>query len=57
MFISRADVLLEEMAKTKPELVAGLRKLAAAWDGPDRGVVVDEVWPRLEKIAIDYSVA
>ena len=57
MFISRADVLLDEMAKTKPTLVAGLRRLAAAWDTPDRGAVVDEVWPRLEKIAIDYSVA
>lgn len=57
MFIARADVLLEEMAKSKPKLVAGLRRLAAAWDGPDRGAVVDEVWPRLEKIAIDYSVA
>ena len=57
MFIARADVLLEEMAKTKPRLVAGLRRLAEAWDGPERGAVVDEEWPRLEKIAIDYSVA
>lgn len=57
MFISRADVLLDEMAKTKPRLVAGLRRLAEAWDGPERGAVVDRVWPGLEKIAIDYSVA
>ena len=57
MFIARADVLLEEMAKTKPDLVAGLRRLAEAWDTPERGAVVDQVWPGLEKIAIDYSVA
>ena len=57
MFIARADVLLDEMAKTKPDLVAGLRRLAKAWDTPDRGTVVDQVWPGLEKIAIDYSVA
>jgi mannose-1-phosphate guanylyltransferase len=57
MFISRADVLLEEMAKSKPELVAGLRELAEAWDTPRRGAVVDVIWPHLEKIAIDYSVA
>ncbi|MDQ4138615.1 MAG: sugar phosphate nucleotidyltransferase [Actinomycetota bacterium] len=57
MFISRADVLLEQMAKSKPDLVAGLRELAEAWDTPRRGAVVDAVWPRLEKIAIDYSVA
>jgi len=57
MFIAKASVLLEEMAKTKPALVEGLRKLAAGWDGPDRGVLVDQIWPGLEKIAIDYSVA
>ena len=57
MFISRADVLLAEMAKTQPELVEGLRTLAEAWDTPDRGAVVDRVWPGLTKLAIDYSVA
>ena len=57
MFIAKASVLLEEMAKTKPALVEGLRTLAAGWDGPDRGVLVDQIWPGLEKIAIDYSVA
>jgi mannose-1-phosphate guanylyltransferase len=57
MFITRADVLLAEMAKTKPELVRGLRRLAEVWDTPDRGAVVDQVWPALEKIAIDYAVA
>jgi mannose-1-phosphate guanylyltransferase len=50
-------VLLKQMAEAKPELVAGLRELAEAWDTPRRGAVVDVVWPRLEKIAIDYSVA
>jgi mannose-1-phosphate guanylyltransferase len=58
MFISRADVLLEQMRQEKPELVAGLEELAAAWDDPaTRGPAVDRIWPRLEKIAIDYSVA
>jgi mannose-1-phosphate guanylyltransferase len=57
MFIARADVLLEALERTQPELVAGLRQLAAAWDTPERGAVVDQVWPGLTKIAIDYSVA
>lgn len=58
MFIARADVLLEEMRKTQPELVAGLEELAEAWDDPaKRGPAVDRVWPQLAKIAIDYSVA
>ena len=57
MFISRADVLLEALERTQPALVAGLRELAEAWDTPERGAVVDRVWPGLTKIAIDYSVA
>ena len=57
MFITRADVLLAEMAKSEAQLVAGLRALAEAWDTDDRGAVVDRVWPALTKVAIDYSVA
>ncbi|HZK59320.1 MAG TPA: mannose-1-phosphate guanylyltransferase [Cryobacterium sp.] len=57
MFIARADRLLEEIGAAEPELLAGLLELAEAWDTPRRGAVVDQVWPRLKKIAIDYSVA
>jgi mannose-1-phosphate guanylyltransferase len=58
MFISRADVLLREIAENDPQLHAGLMELAEAWDDRDaRGPVVDHVWPTLTKIAIDYSVA
>jgi len=57
MFISRADVLLEELGRSRPELLAGLTELAAAWDTSHRGAVVDRIWPGLEKIAIDYTVA
>ncbi|MBC7441600.1 MAG: NTP transferase domain-containing protein [Ramlibacter sp.] len=57
MFIARADRLLEEIGAAEPELLAGLLELADAWDTPRRGAVVDRVWPRLKKIAIDYTVA
>jgi mannose-1-phosphate guanylyltransferase len=57
MFIARADVLLDQMAQSQPQLVAGLRELAEAWDTPRRGAVVDQIWPNLPKIAIDYTVA
>ncbi|NEM91296.1 mannose-1-phosphate guanylyltransferase [Galbitalea soli] len=57
MFISRADVLLAQMAESEPALVEGLTALAEAWDTPRRGAVVDKIWPTLTKIAIDYSVA
>jgi mannose-1-phosphate guanylyltransferase len=58
MFIARADRLLEEIGRTKPTLLKGLLELAEAWDDPaTRGPAVDRIWPNLEKIAIDYSVA
>jgi mannose-1-phosphate guanylyltransferase len=58
MFISKASVLLDELAANEPELHAGLVELAAAWDDRDlRGPAVDRIWPRLKKIAIDYAVA
>jgi mannose-1-phosphate guanylyltransferase len=57
MFISRADVLLKQLGAAEPELLDGLLELAAAWDTPSRGAVVDKIWPGLTKIAIDYTVA
>ncbi|CAN5297971.1 mannose-1-phosphate guanylyltransferase [soil metagenome] len=57
IFITRADVLLDQLRQTQPELHAGLLELAEAWDTPRRGAVVDAIWPGLTKIAIDYSVA
>jgi mannose-1-phosphate guanylyltransferase len=57
MFISRADVLLTQLGESRPELLEGLNELARDWDTPRRGATVDRVWPKLEKIAIDYTVA
>ena len=58
MFIARADRLLEEIGRSKPALLEGLLSLAEVWDDPaQRGPAVDRIWPGLEKIAIDYSVA
>ncbi|GAA3620945.1 mannose-1-phosphate guanylyltransferase [Marihabitans asiaticum] len=51
MFVVRARVLLDLLQRWHPELAAGARALAAA---PDRR---DEIWPTLEKIAIDHAVA
>ncbi|GAA4347796.1 mannose-1-phosphate guanylyltransferase [Angustibacter luteus] len=57
MFVARASVLLDLLAEYRPALAEGLRVLGAAWDGPDRQRVLDEVWPQLEKVAVDYAVA
>ena len=57
MFVTRTDVLLDHLARLQPGLHAGLRTIAAAWDGPDREPVLAETWPTLTKIAIDHAVA
>ncbi len=57
MFVSRADVLLEQLRRNRPALHAGLAEIAAGWDGPQRQELLAGVWPGLEKIAIDYAVA
>jgi mannose-1-phosphate guanylyltransferase len=51
MFVVRAGVLLDLLATWHPELAAGLRALAAD------PAALDDIWPRLEKIAIDHAVA
>jgi len=51
MFVVRASVLLDLLATWHPDLAQSLRTLAAQ---PGR---LDELWPGLEKIAIDHAVA
>jgi mannose-1-phosphate guanylyltransferase len=51
MFVVRAKVLLDLLAIWHPDLAAGVRAIAA---DPSR---LEEIWPGLEKIAIDHAVA
>lgn len=51
IFVVRAAVLLDLLARWHPELAAGLRALAADPSGLDDG------WPLLERIAVDHAVA
>ena len=57
MFIARATVLLDQMSESRPELVTALREMAATWDTKKGAAVRECLWPTLEKIAIDYTVA
>ena len=45
------------MAESRPELVTALREMAATWDTKKGAAVRECLWPTLEKIAIDYTVA
>ncbi len=57
IFVARTSVLLGHLAEHRPALHDGLRQVATAWDTPDRDRVLADVWPSLEKIAIDHAVA
>ncbi|PTW91265.1 mannose-1-phosphate guanylyltransferase [Microbacteriaceae bacterium MWH-Ta3] len=57
MFISRADVLLDELRANRPDVADALAEIAEAWDTDARASVLRRVWPTLNKVAIDYSVA
>ncbi|KGM13349.1 mannose-1-phosphate guanylyltransferase [Cellulomonas bogoriensis] len=57
MFLVRAQVLLEHLAVQRPALHDGLCAVAAAWDTPQRGEVLQRTWPGLERIAIDHAIA
>lgn len=56
MFVWRCDTVLNELAAHLPESHQGLAQIAAAWDTPRRQAVVNEVYPALKKISIDYAV-
>lgn len=57
MFIAPAQLLLDVLADTEPALLAQVHELAEAWHTDNQDAVVAEVWPKLKKVAIDYSVA
>jgi mannose-1-phosphate guanylyltransferase len=56
MFVWRAHTLLECIRRYAPANHAGLMRIAAAWDTPKRQAVLDEVYPTLRKISVDYAV-
>lgn len=57
MFVVRTDALLGHLDRLQPALAAGVREIAAAWDGPRRDEVLARVWPTLTRIAIDHAIA
>ena len=56
MFLWRVSVFLEELSRQRPELHAGVMRIAGAWDSGARDTVLAEEWPKLEKISVDYAV-
>ena len=57
MYVVRTDILLGLLAALQPTIEHGVRRLAAAWDTPQRAEVLTEVWPTLTRISIDHAIA
>ena len=56
MFVWRAGTLLDCIRRYAPENFAGLMRIADAWQTPRRQSVLEEVYPTLEKISVDFAV-
>jgi len=56
MFVFKASTLLKLYKEFVPEIYEGLVKIQAAWGTEEQETVLGEIYPTLEKIAIDYAI-
>lgn len=56
MFVWRAATLLDCIRRYEPDIHAGLTRIAAAWDKPERQQVLAAVYPGLKRISVDFAV-
>jgi mannose-1-phosphate guanylyltransferase len=56
IFVFAVKAFLGELERQKPDLHAGIAAIAKAWETPDREKVLEQVWPGLEKISVDFGV-
>ena len=56
MFVWKAKTILASLAKFLPESAEPLAKIKAAWDSPNQQLILNEWFPKLPKISIDYAV-
>jgi mannose-1-phosphate guanylyltransferase len=56
MFVWRADTLLDCIRRYAPENYAGLMRIADAWNTTTRQAVLEDVYPTLKKISVDFAV-
>lgn len=57
MFVTKARLLLEHLNLSQPNIYAGVTEIAKFWDTASREEILQEIWPQIPKIAIDYAVA
>ena len=56
MFVWRARTLLECIERFEPASAAGLARVAGAWGRADQAAVLNEVYPALRKVSVDFAV-
>jgi mannose-1-phosphate guanylyltransferase len=56
MFVWRAGTVLDALERHLPATAAGLRRIVAAPAGPARDAELEEVFPGLPRISVDYAV-
>lgn len=56
IFVWHARTLLDYIGRYAPEAAVRLREIQSAWNDPIRDEVVDNLFPELPKISVDYAV-
>lgn len=56
MFVWRAQTFLDALKAYKPDSYEGLMKVQAAWGTKKQKAVLEETYPTLPKISVDYAV-
>lgn len=56
MFVWQASTLLDCIQRYEPETYAGLQAIADAWETPSRDAVLQETYPGLRKISVDFAI-
>ncbi len=56
MFVWRAKTILSNLERFLPAAAELLGRIAAAWDTPTQETTLQECFPKLPKISIDYAV-
>ena len=56
MFIWKASLILQKLEQYAPDVYADLKKIGDAMNTPEEQEVLNEVYPNIRKISIDYAV-
>ena len=56
MFVWRASTVMSTLKEYLPKSFEGLKTIAAAWGTGTQQAVINDVYPTLQKISVDYAI-